>query len=94
MWSKHAVKKLFKFKNYYFFINQALIYFSRAVSFFLNITQFAIGTTFLLLTSRSLQNFVKNTTGKELDMCKIIVVITFAMVPIILLKSPNDFWYK
>lgn len=64
------------------------------VSGCLNVTQFGIATTFLLLIARSGSDILSTLDIVHADYCCVILVIALMLIPVILLKSPKDFWYE
>ncbi|KAF8355721.1 hypothetical protein PRIPAC_97344 [Pristionchus pacificus] len=63
-----------------------------AVSVILNITQFGTAVVFLLLGSKNLSSFVLWFTGRHISFCWVIGCVAILIFPLILLRSPKDFW--
>uniref|UniRef100_A0A915DNA1 Amino acid transporter transmembrane domain-containing protein n=1 Tax=Ditylenchus dipsaci TaxID=166011 RepID=A0A915DNA1_9BILA len=63
-----------------------------AVSFTINITMFGIAVVFLVLSSKNIHDFLKVFFNINLSYCIIAIVLALLILPIVLLKSPKDFW--
>ncbi|CAD5213192.1 unnamed protein product [Bursaphelenchus okinawaensis] len=63
------------------------------VSVCLNITQFGICVVFLLLAARNIHDFIYSFWPGVPGLCYIIIILGIALLPIIFLKSPEDFWW-
>ncbi|GMT06610.1 hypothetical protein PENTCL1PPCAC_28784, partial [Pristionchus entomophagus] len=63
-----------------------------AVSIILNITQFGTAVVFLLLGSKNVASFVLFAFGAHISFCWVIGAVAILMFPLILLRSPKDFW--
>lgn len=57
-----------------------------------NFTQFGASVVFLLLSAENITDFVNTAFDTKYSVCLIIVVLSFVLLPITLLKSPQDFW--
>lgn len=62
------------------------------VSTCVNVTQFGASTVFLLLCSKNIKDFVRAFLHVEISFCFIVLAIALILLPVTLLKSPNDFW--
>ncbi|KAL3078721.1 hypothetical protein niasHT_029360 [Heterodera trifolii] len=62
------------------------------VSICVNVTQYGATTVFLLLCAKNIRDFIRAFLDKEISFCYLIVVIALVLLPVTLLKSPNDFW--
>ncbi|KAI6242280.1 Amino acid transporter, transmembrane family-containing protein [Aphelenchoides fujianensis] len=63
------------------------------VSVCLNVTQFGVAVVFLLLSAKNIHDFVATFTSKGPDLCVVLLVLGVLLLPITLLKSPEDFWW-
>ncbi|GMR62453.1 hypothetical protein PMAYCL1PPCAC_32648 [Pristionchus mayeri] len=63
-----------------------------SVSAILNVTQFGTAVVFLLLGSKNIASFILYVAGVHISFCWVIGVVAIAMFPLILLRSPKDFW--
>ena len=70
----------------------SLFIFRSIVSICVNITQFGASTVFLLLSSKNIQDFLNAFFGWNVNFCVLIMVIALFLLPVTLLKSPQDFW--
>uniref|UniRef100_A0A914HP62 Amino acid transporter transmembrane domain-containing protein n=1 Tax=Globodera rostochiensis TaxID=31243 RepID=A0A914HP62_GLORO len=62
------------------------------VSICVNITQYGATTVFLLLCAKNIRDFIRAFLNVEISFCYLIVMIALVLLPVTLLKSPNDFW--
>ncbi|GMT35692.1 hypothetical protein PFISCL1PPCAC_26989 [Pristionchus fissidentatus] len=63
-----------------------------AVSLILNVTQFGTAVVFLLLGSKNIASFILFASEIHISFCAVICVVAVLMFPLILLRSPKDFW--
>ncbi|KAI6243311.1 Amino acid transporter, transmembrane family-containing protein [Aphelenchoides fujianensis] len=63
------------------------------VSVCLNVTQFGVAVVFLLLSAKNIHDFVATFTPNGPDLCVVLLVLGVLLLPITLLKSPEDFWW-
>lgn len=62
------------------------------VSICIDITQFGVGTVYLLLSAKNIRDFVETFFHKEFSYCYVILIVALALLPVMFLKSPQDFW--
>jgi solute carrier family 32 (vesicular inhibitory amino acid transporter) len=64
----------------------------QAVSVCIDITQFGIAVVYLLLVSKNIHDFLKAFFNTELGFCVIVIIVALCLLPVMFLKSPQDFW--
>ncbi|KAL3103447.1 hypothetical protein niasHT_025314 [Heterodera trifolii] len=62
------------------------------VSVGVNVTQFGIATVFLLLCSVNLSRICSTLFHADLSQCLLLLILALLLLPLTLLKSPNEFW--
>ncbi|CAK5036569.1 unnamed protein product [Meloidogyne enterolobii] len=62
------------------------------VSTCVNITQFGASTVFLLLSAKNIRDFLRAFFHVDISSCLLVLVVALVLLPVTLLKSPNDFW--
>ncbi|WKY08808.1 hypothetical protein Q1695_001749 [Nippostrongylus brasiliensis] len=65
----------------------------KLVSLCIDITQFGIAVVYLLLSSKNIHDMIKTFSSKEFSYCFVILIVAVCLLPIIFLKSPQDFWW-
>ncbi|KAI1697251.1 transmembrane amino acid transporter protein domain-containing protein [Ditylenchus destructor] len=56
------------------------------------ITQFGTAVVYLLLSSKNIHDFLKAFFAADIGFCVIVLIVAFCLLPVTLLKSPQDFW--
>ncbi|KAI1723159.1 transmembrane amino acid transporter protein [Ditylenchus destructor] len=62
------------------------------VSVSINITQFGIAVVYLVLSAKNIHDFLNALFGLNISFCIIAIILALALLPVLLLKSPQDFW--
>ncbi|KAI6189674.1 Aa-trans domain-containing protein [Aphelenchoides bicaudatus] len=62
------------------------------VSICIDITQFGVGVVYLLLSAKNIRDFVETFFHKNFSYCYVILIVAVALLPVMFLKSPQDFW--
>lgn len=65
----------------------------RFVSIVNDITQFGISTVYLLLSSKNIHDVVKTYAHTDFSYCFVVLILAVCLLPVTLLKSPQDFWW-
>ena len=64
----------------------------KIVSICILLTQFGSSTVFLLLSSKNIDDFLKSVYKIDIGYCYVIILVGVMLLPLTLLKSPQDFW--
>ncbi|KAH7721062.1 Protein Y32F6A.4 [Aphelenchoides avenae] len=64
-----------------------------AVSVCINTTLFGATVVFLLLSAKNIHDFMDAFFAKSISFCFLIIVVAVALLPVVMLKSPQDFWW-
>ncbi|KAI1706338.1 transmembrane amino acid transporter protein [Ditylenchus destructor] len=56
------------------------------------VTQFGVAVVYLLLSSKNIHDFLKAFFATDITFCVIVLIVACGLLPITLLKSPQDFW--
>ncbi|KAI1717414.1 transmembrane amino acid transporter protein domain-containing protein [Ditylenchus destructor] len=62
------------------------------VSICVNFTQFGASVVFLLLCAKNIDEFLRAFFAIDIGFCIVILVVALLLLPITMLKSPQDFW--
>ncbi|KAM3718847.1 Amino acid transporter AVT1C [Dirofilaria immitis] len=62
-------------------------------SFILNIIFFGVAVVFCLLASYIINDFIISITNHDIGFCYVLLLVTLAIYPVTLLRSPQDFWW-
>uniref|UniRef100_A0AC35TUI4 Aa_trans domain-containing protein n=1 Tax=Rhabditophanes sp. KR3021 TaxID=114890 RepID=A0AC35TUI4_9BILA len=68
------------------------IYLQKFTTLLIFITQFGLTVVYLLLASKNVANLIKAFFGINISFCMIILILSICILPLLFLKSPNDFW--
>ena len=63
------------------------------VSLCIDLTQFGIAVVYLLLSAKNIHDAIKSFSDKEISFCYVILIVAVCLMPILFLKSPQDFWW-
>jgi len=67
-------------------------WFKHLVSVCIDLTQFGVCVAFLLLASNNIHDFLKAFFNINLNFCILILIVALVILPVTMLKSPQDFW--
>lgn len=56
------------------------------------LSQFGISIVYFILSAKSINSFIKYSTGNEPGMCIVMFCFALLILPLTFLKSPQDFW--
>ncbi len=76
-----------------YWLLQTITAFRTFVSMSVNVTQFGIGVVFLLLAAKNIDDFCHAIFAWRISFCIMILVVAAILLPLTMLKSPQDFWY-
>uniref|UniRef100_A0A7E4VYT4 Aa_trans domain-containing protein n=1 Tax=Panagrellus redivivus TaxID=6233 RepID=A0A7E4VYT4_PANRE len=62
------------------------------VSLCINLTQFGVAVVFVLLTAKNIQDFAGLVLKLNIHFCFVVLFLGGLLWPVIMLKSPQDFW--
>uniref|UniRef100_A0A7E4VHV6 Aa_trans domain-containing protein n=1 Tax=Panagrellus redivivus TaxID=6233 RepID=A0A7E4VHV6_PANRE len=62
------------------------------VSIIIDLTQFGIAVVYLLLSAKNIHDAIKSFSSFEISFCWVILILAVCLLPIMFLKSPQDFW--
>ncbi|TMS34486.1 hypothetical protein L596_002068 [Steinernema carpocapsae] len=65
----------------------------KIVSYSVNFTQFSVAVVYLLLSAKIIQDSTLLMTGFYISFCCMIIVVATLLLPVTMLKSPQDFWH-
>ncbi|TKR73193.1 hypothetical protein L596_020532 [Steinernema carpocapsae] len=65
----------------------------KIVSYCVNITQFSVAVVYLLLSAKIFRDSILATTGFYINFCFMILIVATLVLPVTMLKSPQDFWH-
>uniref|UniRef100_A0AC35EYX8 Amino acid transporter transmembrane domain-containing protein n=1 Tax=Panagrolaimus sp. PS1159 TaxID=55785 RepID=A0AC35EYX8_9BILA len=62
------------------------------VSLCIDLTQFGIAVVYLLLSAKNIHDAIKSFSDADISFCYVILIVAVCLMPILFLKSPQDFW--
>jgi vesicular inhibitory amino acid transporter len=63
------------------------------VSLCIDLTQFGIAVVYLLLSAKNIHDAIKSFSDADISFCYVILIVAVCLMPILFLKSPQDFWW-